>query len=574
MALSRFVAFFSILRVIYAIGNTSEMYMDIDDPPVPILVVEYPDDLQNGGFVKVRWSGIPKPSLTDQIGLYCPIELENSRILRRYKHFNYPEIGNANGELTIRIFYPRASCQFRYLKQKKEGHKIKLKVIAKSNEVKFNMNKETPTQIHIALTGNPDQLRVSWVSGSNLEPCVWYGKSFERLDNKKCGTSETYQAKDMCEPIATTRGFIDPGFMHSVVLTDLDNDQLYYYAVGSSEFLSPLFRTKSSLKSEPGNSREIAVAVVGDVDVTPFPAAYGTISNMMKYMENSLLDIALHVGDISYAMGMGYTWEEFGYLIQPVASEIPYMMTIGNHEHNHLHHHERDPSKDGPLFRPVLKTYVHDSGGECGIPMYYRYKMPENGNSLFWYSYDYGLVHFVSISSENNFTEGSNQYRWLEQDLAKVNRALKPWVIVSIHRSLYISAPPQHYDEATDVLRQHLEKLLIKYNVNFVLSGHYHSYERTCPVNKFFFILTSGECVKGPLTRNDWGIVHLTVGTGGRELDQPLSTYNSWCMARLFVYGVGYLKIKNEHEASWKFIGNENNIVLDEMFYYFDLSYP
>ena len=45
--------------------------------------------------------------------------------------------------------------------------------------------------------------------------------------------------------------------------------------------------------------------------------------------------------------------------------------------------------------------------GECGVPMYQRFKMPANGNSLFWFSYDYGSVHFIMMSSEHDCSKGT-----------------------------------------------------------------------------------------------------------------------------------------------------------------------
>jgi len=61
--------------------------------------------------------------------------------------------------------------------------------------------------------------------------------------------------------------------------------------------------------------------------------------------------------------------------------------------------------------------------------------------SLFWlkcrYSYDQSLVHTVMLSSEHNMTIGSSQYVWLENDLAKVNRSITPWLVVEMHRPMY-----------------------------------------------------------------------------------------------------------------------------------------
>eukprot|EP00122_Pirum_gemmata_P004639 Pgem_evm1s4222 len=69
-----------------------------------------------------------------------------------------------------------------------------------------------------------------------------------------------------------------------------------------------------------------------------------------------------------------------------------------------------------------------------------------------WYSFDYGLIHFIQISTETDFLnapEGENarlpggpfgnQLDWLKNDLEKAvtNRATVPWIVVSGHRPLY-----------------------------------------------------------------------------------------------------------------------------------------
>lgn len=43
------------------------------------------------------------------------------------------------------------------------------------------------------------------------------------------------------------------------------------------------------------------------------------------------------------------------------------------------------------------------------------------------------------MSTENNFTAGSPQYEWMENDLKSVNRTLTPWVVIAGHRPMYSS---------------------------------------------------------------------------------------------------------------------------------------
>ena len=55
------------------------------------------------------------------------------------------------------------------------------------------------------------------------------------------------------------------------------------------------------------------------------------------------------------------------------------------------------------------------------------------------YSFDYGSIHFTMMSTEHNFTQGSRQYKWIEQDLKNVNRSLTPWLAIVGHRAMYSS---------------------------------------------------------------------------------------------------------------------------------------
>ena len=76
-----------------------------------------------------------------------------------------------------------------------------------------------------------------------------------------------------------------------------------------------------------------------------------------------------------------------------------------------------------------LKYGGHPSGGECGVPMQARFLMPtppgvsqDDG----WYSFEQASVHFTVINTEMHCGPDSRQLRWIEQDLAGVNRSLTP----------------------------------------------------------------------------------------------------------------------------------------------------
>lgn len=62
----------------------------------------------------------------------------------------------------------------------------------------------------------------------------------------------------------------------------------------------------------------------------------GTTDSIEKLInQGQNFDLLLHIGDISYAVGMAHRWEQFFWQIQPIASKMPYMVSIGNHEYDH-----------------------------------------------------------------------------------------------------------------------------------------------------------------------------------------------------------------------------------------------
>ncbi|KAJ0389933.1 hypothetical protein P43SY_011790 [Pythium insidiosum] len=179
----------------------------------------------------------------------------------------------------------------------------------------------------------------------------------------------------------------------------------------------------------------------------------GSCGTTMQLIERDLNEAAgddgrheylgvFHVGDLSYAAGQTFVWDHFGALIEPTAKRVPYMVSVGNHDFGYL---EGRRGPHAALRSPLHKifeadgTHGQDAAGECGVPSEARFRMPENGRGLWWYSVDVGLTHHVVLSSEHDVSAGSPMRRWLQQDLASVDRARTPWLLVHIHRPLYCS---------------------------------------------------------------------------------------------------------------------------------------
>jgi len=117
-----------------------------------------------------------------------------------------------------------------------------------------------------------------------------------------------------------------------------------------------------------------------------------------------------------------------------------------------------------------------------------------------WYSYDVGLVHFVALSTETYFSYGgvAAQYAWADADLAAVDRAKTPWVIVYGHRSIYCSCDTDCDAAATTVRlgpkgdgADGMEALFKKHGVDLWINGHEHDFER-------HYAVYNGKLATGP----------------------------------------------------------------------------
>lgn len=115
-----------------------------------------------------------------------------------------------------------------------------------------------------------------------------------------------------------------------------------------------------------------------------------------------------------------------------------------------------------------------------------------------YYSFDAGPAHFVSLDTNAAFHipaasdtgPGSPQDEWLRADLAASSA---PWKIVFLHVPLHSNVSHGDYER----LRAWLAPILHEHNIQLVLQGHVHCYERTAPID---------------------GTTFVTVGTGGASL--------------------------------------------------------
>ena len=344
---------------------------------------------------------------------------------------------------------------------------------------------ERPSQGHIALTDDPTEMQVSW-NAKSRDPSarVRYGTASGSYTEVAIANAHTYEKSQLCGGPANADGWIEPGWFYDAVVANLTvPGQRIYYVYGGDQmgwsgersFLTPPpIGPDESLKIvaladmgstfpdaslyhwlEPTSNQVQAAATVAEPASTrrATPKHLALLSRVGG--DHGDADLALMIGDLSYATGYAGLWDNYMHMIEPLASRIPYMTGHGNHE------------KDFTGSESYYQTL--DSGGECGLPTTQRFRMPLPGGDpdayVSWYSFEQGPVHFTMMDTEVEMHEESDQYEFLERDLASVDRARTPWVVFMGHRPMY-----SIWGRDSDIGA--VEDLLMKNKVDLVLWGH------------------------------------------------------------------------------------------------------
>ncbi|KAK9750696.1 hypothetical protein RND81_02G214500 [Saponaria officinalis] len=484
---------------------------------------------KSGDKIQVTWANITNPSNRDWLGIYSPPNSSNPQFIGYFFLNSSSTWETGGGSLTFLLINLRGPYQFRVFHPdlvgpKKVHHDHDQNplpqtdhMLVESEEVGF-VNPSGPEQAHLGFTDREDEMRVVFVAGDGSQRVVKYGESENELNFESQTSVERYEIGDMCDsPANSSVGWRDPGFIFDGVMTNLKKGKRYYYKVGSdSGGWSPTY----SFVSRNEDSDETIAFLFGDMGTaTPYKTFTRTQVESTSTVKWILRDIEAlgekpafisHIGDISYAKGYAWIWDNFFNQIEPLSSKVAYHVCMGNHEY------------DWPLqpWKPDWASYGKDGGGECGVPYSLRFKMPGNSSlptgtrapdtKNLYYSFNMGSVHFVYFSTEINFLQGSDQYNFFKHDLENTNRNKTPFVVVQGHRPMYTTSNEVRDAPIRERMLNHLEPLFVDNNVSLALWGHVHRYERFCPLKNY----TCAENQSGYP-------VHAVIGMAGQDW-QPI----------------------------------------------------
>ncbi len=213
----------------------------------------------------------------------------------------------------------------------------------------------------------------------------------------------------------------------------------------------------------------------------------GEVLNAFKnYTPTSEIDALMLLGDNSYSMAedpSSFTACSTRYNCDSYCgddgSDYAYQNTVFNRFENEL---------KNTIVWPAIGNHEVDYGmANSNVHEFFEMFSYVDANKGY-YSYDYGNVHFVCLNSEINdgvFDEEVNDMAtWLTNDLQASTNA--DWTIVYFHHPIYSAGSKEKrntlltdMESDMEAMITHVAPILDQFEVDLVLSGHNHHYERS-----------------------------------------------------------------------------------------------
>ena len=255
----------------------------------------------------------------------------------------------------------------------------------------------------------------------------------------------------------------NPAYMHQVDVCGLTPGTTYYYQVGGGATGSEIWSATQSFTTVPAAGNPITVGVFGDA--RDLVTTWTLVNQRMREAAPNLLLVSGDIVDLGPVESLYSQWLDAIW---------------------------KDPSGGGTGFFtlgqiimvPVAGNHENDSS-----QFFANFAIPGSGSYAKQYtSFDVGNTHFVMVDDTpiSEFPDAPAAHAllaWLDADLAAANadRAKHPFIVEINHRGLYSTS-----NHATDFdviqARKTMSPLFTKYNVNLVLNGHDHEYERSKPL--------------------------------------------------------------------------------------------
>ena len=365
-----------------------------------------------------------------------------------------------------------------------------------------------PEQLHLQFGRDAaTEMTASWATaGSVSHPRL-------RLGTAREGFGRTIEAE--------TRTYTDglngvETITHHARISGLRPDTAYVYEV-THDGAAPV---RGAFRTAPTGRAAFRFTSFGDLATGNPVWSKSSTNGLTAISQVEQFDPVVHLmnGDLSYAnVNQGNQpgcWADYMNNQQVSAANRPWMPALGNHE-------------------------AEIGNGDLGYDSYNtRFELPDNGTPWpnNWYKFQVGSVLFISLDNNEVVYQNGGGYdattgqaiyvrgyshgaqtAWLERTLAQArSNDSVDWIVAYMHQpAMSTSAEGSGSDLG---IREQFMSLFYRYNVDLVLAGHDHDYERSYAVHG----TDSGTYLRPKVVSTDTrvidtskGLVQLVLGGGG-----------------------------------------------------------
>lgn len=282
---------------------------------------------------------------------------------------------------------------------------------------------------------------------------TWQSKlprSSSFLEYREQGHTDILKVKASQNEFVTDQG---KKYQHIISINGLKADHSYEYRINDGEDYTAweTFHTDNGVRTK--------ALIFPDSQSVDYGLWARTVR--MAWGKNPDAQFFINMGDLVDNGEQYWQWARWLEAVDGMIEKIPLAPISGNHE---------DYTLDWKMTEP--HTYLN------------LFTLPTNeieGFNEYFYSYDYGDVHFIVIDTQKDELAEfkpdlfAKELAWAEKDLASTN---KPWKVVLMHKHIFNFRVDGSYNDIGNAFMP----LFDKYKVDVVFTGHIHSYRRTVPL--------------------------------------------------------------------------------------------
>ena len=260
--------------------------------------------------------------------------------------------------------------------------------------------------------------------------------------------------------------------IHGITISGLQPNTRYYYQASCGSFQSSV---EYFYTAKPDSVRQMDFVVYGDCGFNNSQQ-----DQIASLMATQTQDFGLVVGDVDQISGNNYDVNYFPHY-KDMIKHTCHFTAIGNHD--------------------VITNNTNYTDA---------FILPHNNpaNTELYYSFTWGNAKFIALDGNIDYTQGSAQYAWLQNELKCNDRE---WLFVFFHQppwsdawdvSYYIPLTPFFLYEGNTDMRTSIVPLFEQYHVDVVLNGHTHDYQRG-ELNGVKYFIAGGGGTSTPDTRTN-----------------------------------------------------------------------